>query len=134
MATNRAGKGLLPGPIAITNTTVLRTRAFKEKMESDGRWTRPPTVSSVRNLSGGDWEQTQFPPPKLPRDLGIKRGGLRHGSQVVTNYTLAQEGGLPPNSSMSIVTEMKNLFDATTGIYANASGHGGKRWEAADVG
>ncbi|HEY2951833.1 MAG TPA: lamin tail domain-containing protein, partial [Verrucomicrobiae bacterium] len=47
----------------------------------------------------------------------------------MSNYTLAQwREALTQIPTLSIVTEMGNLFDAVTGIYANASQHG-ELWE-----
>lgn len=124
------GKGLLyTGPITITNTTVVRTRAFREN------W-KPTDVDTATYLFLGDviyqaanWEQTRIPPPYFPTNWGANSVDYGMDPQVVSNYTLAQwKEALTQIPSMSIVTEMKNLFDPATGIYANAAGHG-EEWE-----
>jgi hypothetical protein len=124
------GKGVLyTGPITITNTTVLRTRAFKTN------W-KPTDVDTATYLFLADviyqapnWQQTRVPPPNFPASWGRNTVDYGMDPNVVSNYTAAEwKEALTQIPSMSIVTEMKNLFDASTGIYANADGHG-EVWE-----
>ncbi len=126
------GKGILyTGPLTITNTTVLRTRAFKDN------W-KPTDVDTATYLFLGDviyqakdWGTgtNRVPPPNFPASWGANSVDYGMDPQVVTNYTLAEwKEALTQIPTMSIVTEMKNLFDPATGIYANAAGHG-EEWE-----
>ncbi len=124
------GKGLLyAGPLTITNTTVIRARAFK-----DG-W-KPTDVDSATYLFLADvirqapnWEQNNIPPQYFPTNWGANSVDYGMDPQVVNSYTAAQwKEALTQIPSMSIVTEMRHLFDPATGIYANASGHG-EIWE-----
>jgi hypothetical protein len=124
------GKGTLyTGPITITNTTVLRTRAFK-----DG-W-KPTDIDTATYLFLADviyqapnWPATRTPPPNFPTNWGRNTVDYGMDPNVVNNYTAAQwKEALTQIPSLSIVTEMANLFDPTTGIYANADGHG-EVWE-----
>lgn len=124
------GKGQrYTAPLNITNTTIMRARAFK-----DG-W-RPSNVDTVTWLfladvvkQASDWPTTKVPPPGFPSSWGAN--SVRYGmdKSVVAKYSAAQwKAALTQLPSLSIVTEMANLFDPVTGIYANASGHG-EEWE-----
>jgi hypothetical protein len=124
------GKGILyTGPITITNTTVLRTRAFRENWKATDVDTATYLFLGDVIYQAANWEQTRIPPANFPASWGVNSVDYGMDPQVVSNYTLAQwKEALTQIPSMSIVTEMKNLFDPTTGIYANASGHG-EDWE-----
>ena len=125
------GKGLLySGPITISNTTILRARAWKPN------W-KPSDVDSQTYIFLADvihqaenWSSASSPPPpNFPATWGRNRVDYGMDTNVVKNYTAAQwKDALTQIPSMSIVTEMPNLFDAATGIYANADGHG-EVWE-----
>jgi hypothetical protein len=124
------GKGTLyTGPIVITNTTVVRARAFKDNWKSTD-------VDSATYLFLADvirqvpnWEQDRIPPRYFPSSWAPNDIDYGMDPQIVTNFTLAQwKEALTQVPTMSIVTEMRNLFDGTIGIYANASGHG-ELWE-----
>jgi len=123
-------KGILyTGPIQITNTTVVRARAFR-----DG-W-KPTDVDTHTYLFLADviyqvpnWPANRIPPQYFPATWGANAVDYGMDPEIVTNYTLAQwYEALTQIPTMSVVTEMPNLFDATTGIYANASQHG-EEWE-----
>src|SRR6185503_9501387 len=120
------GKGnLYTGPIPITNTTVVRARAFREN------W-RATDVDTATYLFLGDviyqapnWPQNRQPPRYFPASWGGNTVDYGMDPQVVTNYTLAQwKEAFTQIPTMSIVTEMPNLFNPVTGIYANALQHG----------
>jgi hypothetical protein len=121
------GKGFLyTNAFTITNTTVVRTRAFKTN------W-KPSDVDSASYLFVADiieqaknWVNTASTPPQyFPATWGANTVDYGMDPQVVTNYTLAQwYEAFYQIGTMSIVTEMANLFDANTGIYANAVGQG----------
>ncbi len=124
------GKGLLyAGPLTITNTSVVRARAFKDS------W-KPTDVDSASYLFIADvirqvpnWEQDHIPPQYFPTNWGANSVDYGMDPQIVNAYTAEQwKEALTQIPTMSIVTEMRHLFDPTTGIYANASGHG-EEWE-----
>jgi hypothetical protein len=76
---------------------------------------------------GTNWPAS--PPQYFPASWGANRVNYGMDPQIVTQFTTAQwKEALTQIPTMSVVTEMKNLFDATTGIYANAAGHG-ELWE-----
>jgi len=126
------GKGFLyTGPLTITNTTVLRTRAFKENWKATDVDTATYLFLADVIHQAADWGTgtNRVPPPNFPATWGINAVDYGMDPQVVTNYTLAEwKEALTQIPSMSIVTEMRHLFDPTTGIYANATGHG-EEWE-----
>jgi hypothetical protein len=124
------GKGALyTGPITITNTTVVRVRAFKEG------W-KPTDVDTATYLFLGDviyqspdWPATRVPPPYFPSSWGANSVDYGMDPNVVSKYSQAEwKEALTQIPTMSVVTEMPNLFDPATGIYANAQGHG-EVWE-----
>ncbi len=125
------GKGFLfTNAFTITNTTVVRTRAFKTN------W-KPGDVDSASYIFIADvihqspnWVNTSStPPPYFPATWGANAVNYGMDPQIVTNSTLAQwYEAFYQIGTMSIVTEMTNLFDATTGIYANAALQG-EAWE-----
>lgn len=125
------GKGLLySGPITISNTTILRARAWKEN------W-KPSDVDSQTYIFLADvihqaenWASTSSPPPPyFPASWGRNRVDYGMDTNVVKNYSAAQwKEALTQIPTMSVITEMRYLFDPATGIYANADGHG-ELWE-----
>lgn len=124
------GKGVrYTGPITITNTTVVRARAFRED------W-RPTDVDTMTYVFLADvpsqatnWARTRVPPPGFPASWGANAVDYGMDPAVVARYTPAEwKEALTQLPTLSVVTEMGNLFDPATGIYANASGHG-EEWE-----
>lgn len=125
------GKGFLyTNPFTIDKTTVVRTRAFK------AGW-KATDVDTATYLFLGDviyqatnWTSTASPPPQyFPATWGANAVNYGMDPEVISKYTLAEwYEALTQIPSISIVTEMRNLFDATTGIYANA-GQQGELWE-----
>lgn len=124
------GKGIrYSGPISITNTTVIRTRAYLEG------W-KPTDIDTATYLFLGDvlhqasnWPATRVPPPGFPATWGNNSVDYGMDPNVIAKYSAEDwKEALTQLPSLSIVTEMPNLFDAATGIYANASGHG-EEWE-----
>jgi hypothetical protein len=120
------GKSFLyTNALAISNTTVLRARAFKEG------W-RPSNVDTHTYLFLGDviyQAANGAPPPNFPSSWGANAVNYGMDSNVIAKYSLAEwREALTQIPSMSLVTEMKNLFDPATGIYANALLHG-EAWE-----
>jgi hypothetical protein len=124
------GKGLIyTAPIPITNTTVLRARAFRENWKPTDIDTHTYIFVADVIQQAKDWPITRVPPLHFPSSWGANAVDYGMDPEIVTNYTLAEwNEALKQVPTMSIVTEMKNLFDPVTGIYANASGHG-ELWE-----
>jgi hypothetical protein len=76
-----------------------------------------------------DWQQTRVAPQYFPSSWGANTVDYGMDPNVVGNYTEEQwKEALSQIPSMSVVTEMGNLFDQTTGIYANALQQG-EVWE-----
>lgn len=126
------GNGTLyTGPITIAQSTVLRARAFKADWE-------PTNVDTNTYLFLSDvlgQNANGQPPPGWPAGPITNASGeqqqLNYGmdSQVRTLYgDAALIAALQQVPTLSIVTELPNLFDPLTGIYANAKGHG-EEWE-----
>ena len=125
------GKGFLyTNAFTITNTTVVRTRAFKANWKpSDVDTASYIFIADVINQSPNWVNTSSTPPPYFPATWGANSVNYGMDPQIVTNSTLAQwYEAFYQIGTMSIVTEMANLFDATTGIYANASQQG-DAWE-----
>lgn len=124
------GKGILyTGPIMITNTTVLRARAFRDNWKATDIDTHTYIFIADVIHQAEDWPITRVPPPYFPSSWGVNSVDYGMDPQVVTNHTLAEwNEAFKQVATMSIVTEMKNLFDPAIGIYANATGHGAM-WE-----
>ncbi|MCX8157985.1 MAG: lamin tail domain-containing protein [Verrucomicrobiae bacterium] len=120
------GKGMLyTGPLTITNTTVVRARAFKAGY-------RPTNVDTHTYLFLDDviyQSPDGRPPPYFPASWGRNRVDYGMDPEVVSKYTREQwREALTQIPTLSIVTELPNLFDPVIGIYANADGHG-EEWE-----
>jgi len=120
------GKGFVySGPILITNTTVLRARAFRENWKATDIDTHTYIFIADVLVQAKDWPAVRVPPPYFPLSWGNNSVDYGMDPMVVTNYSLAEwKEALTQVPTMSVVTEMKNLFDAATGIYANAAQHG----------
>lgn len=125
-------KGLIyTGPILITNTTVVRARAFKPGFKPTKIDTHTYIFLSDVIYQAAGWDATtnNVPPPYFPVSWGINRVDYGMDPVVVSKYPLSKwKEALTQIPSMSVVTEMENLFNPNIGIYANASGHG-IQWE-----
>lgn len=116
---------LYTGPILITNTTVVRARAFKPGYKPTNIDTHTYIFLDDVIYQASGWETNNQPPPYFPASWGRNRVDYGMDPVVVAKYPLsAWREALTQIPTMSIVTEMKNLFDPNTGIYANADGHG----------
>jgi hypothetical protein len=114
------------GPIPIGGTTVIRAAAFK-----DGFAPSPVDTHSfifpadvIRQSPNGET------PPGWPASWGQNVVDYGMDPQVVNDPAYSSEivSDLKSIPSFSIVTELGNLFDPATGIYANAS-QDGSAWE-----
>ncbi len=124
------GKGIVyTGPIAITNTAVVRARAFKDGWKASDVDTHTYIFIADVLQQAKDWPITRQPPPYFPASWGRNTVDYGMDPQIVTNYSASEwKEAFTQIPTMSIVTEMPNLFNPITGIYANADGHG-EIWE-----
>ncbi len=115
-----------PAPITISGTTVLRAMAYMTSALSTNVDTETYIFTAdVVNQSPTGVAPANFPASWLPNvtDYGMDPNIVNssaYGSQI--------QPGLISIPTMSIVMDTKDLFDTTTGIYANASGDG-QDWE-----
>jgi len=110
------------GPITISGTTVVRAAAFKSGFE-------PSNVDTETFLFVTDvirQSPTGAPPPGWPASWGANVVDYGMDPNVVNAaaYSGTITNDLRTIPSYSIVTDLDNLFDPTTGIYANPSGDG----------
>jgi len=113
-------------PITISGTTVIRAAAFKTGfLPSDVDTETYIFVNDVIRQS-----PTGATPPGWPATWGANDVDYGMDPDVVNDpaYTSAVTNGLKSIPTYSIVTELSNLFDSATGIYANAS-QDGIDWE-----
>jgi hypothetical protein len=113
-------------PITITNTTVIRAAAFKTGFfPSDVDTHTYIFVNDViRQSSNG------APPAGWPSSWGANVVDYGMDPDVVNNPAYSSEitNDLKTIPTYAIVTDLPNLFDPATGIYANA-GQDGAAWE-----
>jgi hypothetical protein len=105
------------GPIGISNTTTLRAAAYKDGFEpSDADTHTYIFVSDVIRQS-----PTGTPPPGWPSSWGANAVDYGMDPDIVNNpqFSATIRDDLRSLPSFSIVTDLKHLFDPTTGIYAN---------------
>ncbi|MDC0325324.1 CotH kinase family protein [bacterium] len=113
-------------PLIIAQTTVLRARGFKEGMPPSKVKTRtflfPHDI--IRQSPDG------VPPPGFPYAWGPNRVDYGMDPRIVNDPAYKDEiiHGLKSLPAYSIVTDVKHLFDAKEGIYANAQ-NDGREWE-----
>ena len=120
---------LYSAAIAITNTTVVRARAFRDGYQPTGIDTHTYLFLADVITQAAEWPATRKPPANFPASWGQNSVDYGMDPNVIKKFTAAEwQQALTQIPSVSLVTGMKNLFDASTGIYANASGHG-EDWE-----
>ncbi|UCG55641.1 MAG: lamin tail domain-containing protein [Phycisphaerales bacterium] len=124
----RPGGKLYTGPIPIDRTTCLKVQAVKYGwMPSRAKTHTYIFVSDVKNQSPNG----QVPGPGWPSS-GINGQRMEYGmDRAIVNHTTwgrQIEAALTSIPTMSIVTDLGNLFDSEKGIYVNARGHG-RTWE-----
>jgi hypothetical protein len=114
------------GPLAINGTTVIRAAAFKDGFQPSGVDTQTYLFLNdvIRQSPNGET------PPGWPGSWGANVVDYGMDPDVVNNPVYSGEisNSLAAIPSYSIVTELSNLFDPATGIYANA-GQDGIDWE-----
>jgi hypothetical protein len=114
------------GPLTINRTTVIRAAAFKDGFQPSGVDTQTYLFLNdvIRQSPNGET------PPGWPSSWGANVVDYGMDPDVVNNPAYSGEiaNGLKAIPSYSIVTELGNLFDPVTGIYANPS-QDGIDWE-----
>lgn len=114
------------GPIRIPGTTVLRAAAFKEGYQSSDVDTHSYffTADIIQQAANGQ------PPAGWPASWGGNTRDYGMDPEIVTNalYRGTIQNDLKTLPSFSVVTELRHLFDPSTGIYANP-GQDGRDWE-----
>jgi hypothetical protein len=114
------------GPLTIPGTTVVRAAAFKDGLQPSGVDTQtylfPADV--IRQSTNG------AAPPGWPASWGANTKDYGMDPDIVNSTTYRDQiiPALKSLPSFCVVTELKNLFDATTGIYANPA-QDGRDWE-----
>jgi hypothetical protein len=113
-------------PLPISRTTVIRAAAFKDGFE-------PSNVDTHSYIFASDvvrQSPTGQAPSGWPASWGANVVDYGMDPDVVNNaaYSAELTNDLKAIPSYCITTDLKNLFDPATGIYANA-GNDGVAWE-----
>ena len=117
-----ANSEVYAGPITVGKTTVVRARSFREGYL--------PSLSDTRTYVFLDDVLKQAPdgkaPAGWPSTWGANRVDYGMDPDIVNSPTWGPQlkQAFTQIPSMSIVTDLPNLFDARTGIYARASAQG----------
>lgn len=115
------------GPIAVETTTVLRARAFKEGFLTGPTATH--TYVFVRDVA-----KQGNTPPGYPSTWTAKKGPLPADYEMDPeiaahpSYAAVLDDSLLAVPTISLVTEIGNLFDPERGIYQHTKMHG-MEWE-----
>jgi hypothetical protein len=113
-------------PLRIAATTTLRAAAFQEQFDPS------PVVTHTFLFLDDIIRQSPdgSPPPGWPSSWGANVVDYGMDPDVVNDPTYAStiRDDLRTIPSLSIVMDLKDLFDPTTGIYANP-GQDGRAWE-----
>ncbi|HAB17609.1 MAG TPA: hypothetical protein DCE44_14290, partial [Verrucomicrobiales bacterium] len=114
------------GPIPIVGTKVIRAAAFKTDLQPSGVDTQTYLFAEDIFKQSADGKA----PPGWPTSWGNNVVNYGMDPDIVNSATYKDElrPALASLPSFVVVTELRNLFDATTGIYANA-GNDGRAWE-----
>ncbi len=114
------------GPISIPGTRVIRAAAFKTGFQPSG-------IDTQTYLFAEDifkQSPTGQAPPGWPTSWGANVVNYGMDPDIVNSATYKNElvPALMSIPTFVLVTELNNLFNASTGIYANA-GNDGRDWE-----
>ncbi len=114
---------LYTGPIHITGTTTLRASAA-----APGMIQLPPETATYLFLDD-ILGQGSSPPPGWPADREINNHAMEYGMrpQIVTGDNARLREGMVAIPSISLVTDLDNLFHPATGIYSNSNNN--QDWE-----
>lgn len=113
-------------PIAIRGTTVLRARAEKAGFKASNVDTH--TYLFLADVV--DQAASGAAPPGWPKNWGGNKVDYGMDPDITKRapWSAQMETALKSIPTLSLVTDLTNLFDEGTGIYANASGEG-RAWE-----
>lgn len=119
------------GPIAISTSTPVRAMAYKA-----GWFSTNVDTQTYLFLSSAINQPATRPSAAWPTPVAVPGGGTTQAydygmdTRVTTDprYVDMMDDALTDVPSISIVTDLPNLFDASTGIYANPDGDG-DAWE-----
>jgi hypothetical protein len=122
------------GPISISTSTVVRAFAFREGWFPTNVDTQTYLFPATTIVQAAIKPSASWPDPFRP--TGGPGGGGRQAidyemdPDVTGNplYADLMDDALLSVPTISLVTDLPNLFDATTGIYVNAQGEGDE-WE-----
>ncbi|MBX3744481.1 MAG: lamin tail domain-containing protein [Verrucomicrobiae bacterium] len=117
---------LYSGPLRISGTTVVSAAAFRDQYQ-------PSPVETHTYIFVGDVIRQSAdgaPPPGWPSSWGANVVDYGMDPRVVDNpiYAATIQDDLKSLPSFSVVMDLNDLFDRSTGIYANP-GQDGRAWE-----
>jgi hypothetical protein len=118
---------LYTGPINVASTTTLRAMAFKAGF-------KPSFIAASTYIFLNDvvnQSPTGTPPPGWPADGAANGQSINYGidPDIIALYGVqAVKDSLASLPSISITTDLANLWNTSTGIYANAV-NDGREWE-----
>lgn len=117
---------LYTSPITVSSTTVLRARAFKTDFKPS--FTTASTYLFLNDVISQS-PLGQVPPGFAPNGLNGQEMNYGIDPEILALYgTEAVKTSLQALPTISISTDKSNLFNASTGIYVNATNRG-KPWE-----
>ena len=110
---------LYTGPIPISASTTLRASAGGPGMIS-----LPPATTTWLFLDDVVLQSTS-PPPGWPANGAVNGHAMEYGMrpQIVTSDAARLLQGLTSIPSLSLVTDLPNLFAPSTGVYSNSHNH-----------
>ncbi len=113
-------------PLTVTSTTVVRARAFSNNAIAS------PSVTAIFLFLNNTKTQSATPPTGWPANDAINGQNMDYAmdSTIVNDstYSKQMDYAFKDIDTLSIVTDLANLFDQSTGIYVNA-GQKGELWE-----
>jgi hypothetical protein len=120
---------LYTGPITVSGTTTLRAAAFK--LEYKASFIAASTYLFLNDVL--TQSPTGIPPAGWPADAAVNGQEMNYGidPDIIAQYgAQAVKDSLLSLPTISITTDLSNLFDPATGIYVNAN-FDGRDWERA---
>jgi len=120
-----AASALYTSPLAVSSTTTLRAAVVDPESVQQN-------VTTVTWLFLEDvLQQSAAPPPGWPADRAVNNHVMEYGMQqaiVTGDGTRLRQGMTNSIPTLSLVTDLPNLFSPQTGIYVNP-GNDGRAWE-----
>ena len=128
-STPDASGTLYTGPLTISRTTVLRAAAFK------ANWLPSPSMTHTFLYVNDILQQSpngEAPGPGWPAPGSVNDQVINYGMdpQIIkdTRYSSLMDDALLAIPTISLVTDLPNLFSQSAGIYTHA-GNDGRAWE-----